>query len=682
MNDIITAYKNTQDLPLSTASHVDLFDAFMWACEHNEVSLWNSLKTTSLNPLQGQGLPLVVAIENQSMEMVEDLAPIFRPHLLKVLRYFLWSKRDELHALTNPTTRAQYLSVLLPHALYYTPHKDLAHIFVSLNAEECKQLPVDQYLSDEFLLGLIWLYDLHCQNPSIYPDPIEKTTWVLSNFSFDTQKQINDLMGCACKSLCIESFKEILNHFKECEVSTEVLLTALSQLDAQKAVDVLEMIAQYEFSEEVAHDVVEGVLNSRFRFRMCNFTQALDQRVITTLLPYLTKVKYAASHLHKDFWRFFVHKSSYKMMVWFEEQKGVLGLPNVSWDDFQNTSRISYATDPHFKIHPQLHQKVIINKSGVDSKIFALPAEHWLDPHLFDALVASENMALIDKALTAGAVLSLEHFQTILLFADPATKKRLFVTHILPHHTAQSIVEQLHHGQRCVMNFLTCDVSALEMHTLSEDQQQGWVMAALENNRWDWLDKTLSTNPSIKDVWAYCAQHPTDEFLIPALDIVLRHCDPWQNNSQAFIEAVKANNLPMAQYLAPHCDPTSNNSIALSIAIEESAKHAQRTTMCNWETEEDALEQPDPTEEMVDFLLRYCHPRADNAKALKTALRYNLPQMVLKLLMHFPRTPKLKNLTTCESELLDQCLAQKQAQVLRSTVQLVQTHHPDKKRVM
>lgn len=690
MNAIIKAYQNNQDLSAHTkAPHIDLFDAFMWACEHNAVSLWDFLQTTPLNPLQAQGLPLVVAIENQSLEMVERLAALFSPNLTKVLRYFLWSNRNDLHALTNPKTRAQYLSLLLPYTFYQTTNKDLAHVFMALTAEECKMLHTYQHMADEFLIGLMWLYDLHRQMPTHYPDPADKTLWMLSKFSFDDQNDVNELMESACSSLCIESLKEILKICPEFEVSPVILSSALSRLTASKALDLLEVISQSEFSDDVAQEVLEGVQEKQFMFRIYNFNHTLDQRVLTTLLPYLKKIDNSAKrNLYENFWEFFVRNSQYKMMAWFEEQKGALGLPDLSWDDYKHTAGVSYTTDSHFKKYPQLHQTVVINKSCIDSNIFALPAEHWLNPELFDALVVSGNVALVEKALGAGAVLSIEHFQTLMRMTDGATQQRLFTNHILPQYTAQYIVEQLDYGQHRVINLLNCDVSTLDIKVLSTDRKKCWLIAALENNRLDWLEKIISTHPSINNLWGRIARDCSDEFLTQALDIALRHCDPWADNSQSFIEAVKANNLQMAKYLAPHCDPASDNSNALCVAIEEIGKNScdfGSYTCDELHTNEDDTEEQvlaDSGEEMVDFLLQYCNPRANNAKALKTALRCNHPNTVVKLLAYFPSVPDLSSLGSAERKLLEQCLAQKQSQVLHSTVQLAQTHTIDKKRRM
>lgn len=684
MNAIINAYQNNQDLsPYATASHVDLFDALMWACEHNAVPLWDFLKTTALNPLQAQGLPLVVAIENQSFEMVERLASVLGSNLTRVLRYFLWTKRNELHALTNPTTRAQYLSVLLPYAGYQTTDNDLAHMFIVLTAQECKMLHTSQHFADEFLKGLTWLYDLHKQIPTQYPDPADKTMWVLSEFSFDKRQDVAHLMKCACNSLCIQSLKEILKSYPKFEIHSGVLSSALSRLSASKALDLLEIISQSEFSDEAAQEVVEGVQENRFMLRIYNFDHTLDQRVITTLIPYLKKIDLNSA---KRFWEFFVEKSHYKMMVWFEEQKSALGLPDVSWDDYKHIATISYTTDSHFKKYPQLHQTVIINKACVDSNLFGLPAEYWLNPEMFDSLVASGNVALVEKVLAAGAMLSMEHFEILMPLTDDATIQRLFTNHILSQYTAQYIVEKLEWTQHRVINFLNCDVSALNVQNLSTPQQTSWLIAALRENRWDWLEKIISTNPSINNIWEYIANYSNNEFLTQALDIALRHCDPWDDNSQSFIEAVKANNLQMAKYLAPHCDPASDNSNALCIAIKDIKKNRRKNpcnlklSTCEESDENQVLDNS--CEEMVDFLLQYCNPRANNAQALKTALYCNLPNTVVKLLAYFPSVPQLSSLGSSEQELLDLCIAQKQSKVLRSTVQTAQDNTIEKKRRM
>jgi len=333
-----------------------------------------------------------------------------------------------------------------------------------------------------------------------------------------------------------------------------------------------------------------------------------------------------------------------------------------------------------------LHQTVIINKACVDSNLFGLPAEYWLNPEMFDSLVASGNVALVEKVLAAGAMLSIEHFEILMSLTDDATIQRLFTNHILSQYTAQYIVEKLEWTQHRVINFLNCDVSALNVQNLSTPQQTSWLIAALRENRWDWLEKIISTNPSINNIWEYIANYSNNEFLTQALDIALRHCDPWDDNSQSFIEAVKANNLQMAKYLAPHCDPASDNSNALCIAIKDIKKNRRKNpcnlklSTCEESDENQVLDNS--CEEMVDFLLQYCNPRANNAQALKTALYCNLPNTVVKLLAYFPSVPELSSLGSSEQELLDLCIAQKQSKVLRSTVQTAQDNTIEKKRRM
>lgn len=662
MNAIIHAYQNNQGLSsYASASHIDLFDALMWACEHNAVPLWEFLKTTQLNPLQAQELPLVVAIENQSFEMVEHLAPVFNEHIFAVLRYFLWTHRDRYHVLMSPL-RKQYLSVLLPHISYsgYTnKNEDLGHLFIALTAEECSLMPscTKHPIIPYFISALHWCYDVHHINPTKYPDPVEKTRWLLSTFApqqfYLGYQDIQKLMASACKFLCFESFKAIVQHNPKCEVPEKILPLALSHLPKTQALDLLDVVSQNPVSGAVANEVCRGIFENMFSFRVHNFDDDIDQRMVTTLLPYIKR-----STEPNRFWTHFVQRCSIKMKQWLEDNKVDLGCPDISWESYRHILSISYL-DPLCAKHSHLRNKIIKKRACLDPEIFKTPVENWLDPQMFDALVESKNVVLIEKALKAGATLHLEHFNAIADYTDVSTTHRLFTNHILNEYGVSDIIEQLNGAATDVIVLLD-PAHILDLQKLSIETQQEWAMAAIRHNRLDWLEIFVSQRIS-SALWKICAEqkHFDSKQLDQILDILLRHCDPWENNSQVFIDAVHSKNLHMAQRLAPLCDPTNNNSCALSIAIEVGADN-----------------------QMLDFLLQYCNPRANNAQALKTALYCNLPNTVVKLLAYFPSVPQLSSLGSSEQELLDLCIAQKQSKVLRSTVQTAQDNTIEKKHRM
>lgn len=659
MNAIITAYENKQELPLSNASHMDLFEAFMWACEHNAVALWDCLQTAPFNPLNAQGLPLIVAIENQSFEMVEHLAPVFNQHMLAVLRYFLWTRRDHAHVL-HSSLRKQYLSILLPNISYNkyrNKNEDIGHMFIALTSQECSLIPIctTRYIAQRFLSGLGWCYDLHHTNPALYPDPVEKTQWLLSAFAAQgfswSYEDIQNLMKESCKFLCFESFKTLVQNNLMCEVPGNIVPLALKHLPKTQALDLLDIVSQGPISNVVANEVCQGVFENSFSFRIYNCDDDIDKRVVTTLLPYINSLSDA-----EKFWKEFSKRCCLKIRQWVEDNKVSLNCPNISWQTYPHILSIPYL-DPLCTTYSYLRERIIKKRACLDLDIFNTPIEHWLDPKIFDALVESENLVLIEKAADAGAVLSLEHFNAIAYCTDVSTAHRLFNNHILTRYDIHDIIEQLDDTTTDVITLLDSK-TIVHPQKISRRSQQRWAVAAIQHHRLDFLELFVSQGIS-SVLWENCAKILDVTHLDPILDILLHHCDPWENNSLAFICAVSYSNLHMAQRLAPLCDPASDNSRALSLAIEIGADQA-----------------------MLDFVLQYCHPRADNAKALKTALSCKNTDVVLKLLKHFPAHPLVDNVNEEEQALLERCLAQKQSQLLNSNVQMLGVNHRDKKRAI
>ena len=661
MNPIVAAHTAGETPQTSLYSHVQLFDALLWACKNDDVDLLAYLQTTPLDIKVANALPLITAIEHNSVNMGQALAPLFKEHIFKAVKSFVFSRTP--NTLSDPIQRKRWLNILLPHSSYdaiahqnITPEKmdtygDLAYVVAHLSVEDLDLIPQnasqDAQKNAQFLfhLGMMWAYVLKHTQLGL-TDPVEKTQWFVNTFPDTNQAAQEELFKSAYENKCFGSAR-IINAFNpKLFIPCKILHDILTHNSLHECLQAL-AVQPAPYSQADLKVLLKNVAEEHYTIGLITCSAETDKLVIQALLPYIQK---ASTEIQTAFWERCEKNASSTTIAHLEQLRldGV-SLPHFNWG--RNTRSVNFRGDLSLdtNLPPSPLDCTTLSKHAcLNSVFFDWPSTHLCEPDVFKAIVDSGNIALIEKALECGAQIDMPMFNQIANINAQACD-RIFQKYVRSNVALPDI-----------LNNWRGDWSALLFSHNPEPFYQDEVFeqlhvykvthlvnCAMKNQRLDLMERALLFgNVTSSDVWTACARLTDTPFIQQVVECLLNHLDPWLDNCKALGIAVENNNLPMVERLVEVCDPRADNSEALLIAASQGLY------------------------EMVEFLLKHCPAQSQDWGALRSALTHQNKDLVLLLLRQGPVSERwAKNLQgTKNIELLNECQNSIQAEKLQREV--------------
>lgn len=686
MNPIVAAHISGQNMENAEFSHVQLFEALLWACEHNDIVLWEYLQTTPLDVQAAKELPLITAIKHNSFDIGEQLAPLFKEYIFKAVKIFLWSRSD--NTLKDPPQRARWLSMLLPNSscTYLEKnlisqsegekYKDLSYFMILLSPEELDTIPLLQFEKmaepktvqrNMYILmgfGLHWSYFLKHKGLG-FMDPVEKTQWFCNKFAESiphSNGSFQLLFKDAYIYMCFGSARVLNEHDPECIIPCNVLHEILMNNPLETCIQALLVQPNAPYSQENLKKVFKNLEDEKYGVQLTNHTKEADHAVLNALLPYLEK---SSVETQNQFWEAFTKKASPSIAGYINTLKSNgANIPDLHWDKNVHNANLNIFED--LSLEPAPHDlnfrlKQVEQSACSNTSLFDLPVEHLIEPKMFAAIAKSGNTVLIEKALECGASIDIPLFNQICLNASPEVKQRIFEKHVYSQVDLSEIINQLGVAWEPIL----CSKFKLEVcyqpdviEKLQDHATTELATYAIKNRRLDLLERVLVVETSPKDIWDLCATLEDSVFCQQVLDLLITHLDPWFENCEPLLLAVKRNNLPMVERLVEVCDPRANNSEALV--------WASANGNC----------------EMVKFLLNYCPAKIQNWQALHWAVTNGHKDVAVVLLREGPVPPTWAKRFNDEkrSELFQEC--QDIVQAERMEKELEDLGRSNSKRVM
>lgn len=680
MNPIVAAHLSQQTLEnFRNADQVDLFDAFIWACENDDTSLWDFLKTTSLDPCRAHQLPLVVMIEHNSFKMAQATVGVLGEYILNAVEVFVWNRRHETTLWSDPATRSQWLNILLPcatfHALAREKDTDFDTLFykydticyaaLTLTPEELALIPWPLELSDALspLLkhGLHWSFMIQEVFPS--GDPVEKTAWILTRYPMSNEKELTseeEVLSQAFLAKCFHSVKKIME-LSSYRVSHTDLSRGLSKWGFEDCLRALDALGSCAISQQTANKVVRMVKNKETDLKFGFFDAEQVKLLLLALRPYLEK---ATPEDQKNFWAEYLESAPSKSIPWFKQNQKRLGFPNLKWENnpyLENLKGDMFKNGGGLRPNSVLHQKFIGATAFRDSSLYATDPKTLVKKSVFAGVVESGNLALIEKALKAGAEITLKQFASLTPKCAPASLVEMFNTHIEPRHTPDQIIKELNSCFDVILlspnpeRFF--DPLVLEQLKQSAAKASGLAVACLRGNHLLWCEQVLQLgNCAAKDVWDELTSLAFP-FSAEKMELVLRYLSPqwgWPSKHNALSLAVKRNNTPVVEWLLQHHPELVNCSAPVLQACR------------------------DKNDAALDRLLQYCVPHQNEGmreallEAFRNLRKYKKDNEVLikKLLQRLSAVPIINGLSTEEQEQLEEWFGEIQAQRIAQEVEI------------
>lgn len=640
MNPIVAAHRSGQSLD-AEFSHVQLFEALLWACEHNDVKLWTYLKTTPLDLHAAQELPLVTAIKHNSFDMGEQLAPLFKEHIFKVVKMFLWLRPD--NTLKNPTLRARWLAMLLPNSscanleenlmsetVLERDYDILSYCMLVLSIEELETIPLLRFetamaLKNTHILlrnGLRWGYMLKYKGLG-FADPVDKTQWFCSKFPckgfLGSGKEFyvdsyNILFEASYTNLCFDSARIFNKHDEKHAIPCNELHKILTKYPLDVCIQALLVQPNAPYSQKNLEIIFQNVINEEYSVQITNYSDEADYAVLNALLPYLQK---ASMETQNRFWRFFEKTACPSIAGYIKTLKSEgANIPDIHWENHSKVHNFfeDLSKDPA----PQdlnLRLKTIEQSACGNASVFSLPTERLIEPEMFQSICRSDNSVLIEKALELGARIDISIFEQICKTVKPQVKMRIFEQHLCSQVALSDIINQWNRNWGVSLgftsNFEACYqpdvIEKLKDHAATE-----LALRAIEKQRLDLLERVLSVETQSINIWEACVNLGESAFAKQVLECLIAHLDPWLENCQPLMIAVKKQNMYMVKRLVEVSDPRASNCEALVLASANG----------NFE--------------MVRFLLNHCPAKSQNFQALHWAITYDHKDVSVMLLRESP----------------------------------------------
>jgi len=704
MNPIVAAHLNRTDLtPWINAPHIQLFEAFMWACEHNDVHLWAFLKTTPLNPTAGLTIPLGVVVKHNSWEMAQEIAPLLSEHICEFLREVIWNSPDAWSP--NHPMRNKWLPLLLPHMTFgclkgkdftvkhiMERHGGMSVLVVALTANELQWVDptaFEECPNEAFHMlfeGLRWCYRAK-KEQAVKSQPRQKTQWVVTHVSL-TSSQWERLLELAIEWRCMSSARAIQHHSPTpLHLRWEHFRSFFDKCSITQAAQILKTHTPPPYTQDEVDHFLTTVCNAK---NTTNFNVALsscsphnDRTVANCLAQWAEK---ASASVREQFWKFFATYCYGRQWKWLQSvPHGTFNIPSsLPWENNQNLKTFSAEQTL------QLAQTLLYEEKGVSrSNRFAaayvnqslpstlldgVPPDLLSGEEVFKGLLRSGNQILVEQAVQNGAKLCAGMLADLQEFwlADISPMRQELVRNLVRNHLiVNDPVDILNELSQCrVLPISVFDTPTPELFfnqpvidNLSVYARAMLIGQAADHKRWNLLAKVLDCPSPITEfengkLWAVGAgvrrsSDWTPEEQTTLFTLLSDKLDPWAHNSQAIATAVLANNLPLTQHLIPLCDPAANNSLALRLAAE----HGEVS--------------------IVECLLKCSHPKAQNSQALANAVEGKHKDVVM-LLLPVSSIPMAltHDLSDDDKQFLQECQNERQAQVLKSIV-VHQHNHTD-----
>ena len=698
MNPIVAAHLNRADLtPWINAPHPQLFEAFMWACEHNDVPLWAFLKTTPLDPTAGLAIPLSVVVKHNSWEIAQQITPLLSEYICEFLREVIWNSADAWAP--NHPMRNKWLPLLLPHMTFrclkekdftYTAimerHAGLRVLLVALTANELQWVDptaFEECPNEAFHMifeGLKWCYRAK-KEQGVKSQPRQKTQWVVTNVAM-TPSQWERLFDVAIKWRCMSSARAIQHHSPTpLHLQWRHFKAFFEKCSANQGTEILNAHTPPPYTQDEVDYFLSTVCNAQntsdFALALTTCNQHNDLIVANCLAQWAEK---ASAPVREQFWEFFATYCYGRQWKWLQSvPQGTFDIPSsLPWENNHNLK--TFSTEQTL----QLAQTLLYEEEGTtrSNRFAAACVNQYLPGTLFDGvppdllsgeeifkgLLRSGNQVLVEQAVQNGAKLGAGMFEDLqeFLWANQTPSRQQVVLDLVRNHfiinDPASLLEELYICP--VLSFLISVFDTADpglffeqsvIDNLSVQARTMLIEQTARHKRWDLLAQVLDlpcplTEYENEKLWSICARVSllsgwTPEEQTRLFTFFADQLDPWAHNSKAMATAVLAHNLPLIQYLVPLCDPAANNSLALRLA----AQHGEAP--------------------IVECLLKCSHPKAENSQALANAVR-GKHKDVVKLLLPVSSIPMAltHNLSDEEKEFFQDFQNQQQAKRLKKIV--------------
>lgn len=693
MNPIVAAHLSQQTLEnFRNADQVDLFDAFMWACQNDDTALWNFLTTTSLDPCRAGQLPLIVMIEHNSFKMAQATVGVLGEYILNAVEVFVWDRRHETTLWSDPTVRSQWLNLLLPsvtfHALAQEAETDFDSVFphynticyaaLTLTPEELALIPWPTGESNAVSVllknGLYWDFLILESSPNV--DPVEKTTWILTRYPMSTEKEWPSeklVLSQAFLAKCFHSVKKIMEMSSYRLTPTEIC-RGLSKWGFEDCLSALDTLASCPIPTDTANKVIRMVKNQETALKVAFFDEEKVKDLLMALVPYL---KTASAGDQQNFWAEYLETAPAKSILWFKKNQKRLGFPNLKWENhpfLKNLSSDMFKTGSGLRPYSVLHQKFIGASAFTDSSLYNWEPTKLSKKSVFAGVVESGNVALIEKALKSGAQITLKQFASLTPKCPPASLVDIFNAHIAPHHTPAQIIKSLKSRFDVVLlssnpeRFL--DPIVLDQLKQSPAKASELAVSCLRGNHLTWCEQVFQLgNCEPKDVW--------DELTVLSfpfsperVELVLRYLSPqwWWGGAakdSALSLAVRRKNTPLMEMLLAHHPELVNDSAPVWQACRDKNYAA------------------------LDRLLQHCVPHKNKGIGVALAEAFqnqrrggkdNEP-FIKTLLRRLSCAPIVDGLSNPEQKQLEEWFGEIQAQRIAQEVEIDSLSNAEKRKI-
>lgn len=582
--------------PLEGAE-VDLYDALVWACANNDLGLIARLEQSPTPWLFDKDMPLSLAFRAGSVDAINAILPHFKNNCCESV----------LTAIYTPLRNTFSEKMILNLNLDLENESVFSDLFAKLSSAELEKH--SNILSEKIATHTepsIHVMELFNWLATISLE-ISQWQWVFDRVTFSS-KQWESIISKAVEHQkwdLVECMKRNAPH--PLHIGNPAYYeNAFTRYDLDEIEKVRDVVDFTKYRPEDAKSLINSIISRKRRFVLMDWIDAKNAKrrfdVVKPLLICLssedrkTYIAKMAAELNqqcmdellatypevrkKDLFPDLLDAGGYMIRLYFDEREW-------SEDDV---------------IEWNARQVELFD-------FYSWPVERLRHPKIATACSTEKNPALIKRILHHGAKLTLNDVLNILSWPEKNLDTE-FVTLCIKNCSIDvSKMKGISDEQWAVLSSSSfgCLISRLlPLHeNMSVNQQKEFFAAAIRSNNTELVKiwkKNIELSPD--HTFLQIAATVSWEMVEELLDV----SDPYNNNSEALLVAVKHGKVEVVKNLIPLCNPQGNKSIALRKACMEK------------------------NVEMVKLLLPVSSPRDEQCSALQIALEVGNDEIVQLLL--------------------------------------------------
>lgn len=598
LNYVVQEYlDNPREKGPIVAPEVDLYDALLWACANNDPVLIERLEKSPIPWLLDKDVPLSLGFRTRSIDAINAILPHFKNNCAEAV----------LTAVYSPL-RNQFLdTMVLNFNVEFEEETMFSVLFVKLSPAELEKYST--VLTEKLAATAdpsIHVMTLFEWFSSVVLDT-SQYQWVFDRVSF-THAQWGLMVSNAVnhqKWDVVECMKRNAPHQLYIG-NSGYYATAFQKYDLDEIEKMQSVVDFTKYKPDEAKSLINSIVERKIRFTLMDWSDAhAAQRRLDVVKPLLICLSPADR-------KTYIAKMSSELNPQCIDQL-LAAYPDVHKKDLfpHIFSAGGYVINQYYNendwseedaLEWRTHQVDLFN-------FYTWPVEQLRHPKIASACSTAKNPALIKRILHHGATLTLIDVLNILSWPQEILDAEFVALCVKNCAIDVSKMTQVsdENWEMLSKSPFGCLLSRLlPLHeNMSVNQQKGFFSAAIRSNNTE-LVKIWKRNIELKPDHTYLQIAASVSWAM--VEELLDVSDPYNNNSESLLVAVKHGKADIVENLIPLCNPQGNKSIALRKACAEK------------------------NVEIVKLLLPVSSPRDEQCSALQIALDNNCDEIVQLLL--------------------------------------------------